>query len=199
MAAGPWRPEVSLAPIMATYGYFAAGDTRWSLSLLSMREKYMSTRLVYWSYVVSLSVFVLCAVVAAGADEGRLQRYENKEHRVSFSYPNGWRAMSAEEVRRETQGRFDTQKGFVFLVDPRDYDRNVNVAAHRLPPPGVVTDADLATLEVQLDKQYRQIMPDYRKIASRRLDIAGARGLEVVYDTKQLDLPLRQKSLMIPK
>lgn len=66
-------------------------------------------------------------------------------------------------------------------------------------PPGVVTDADLATVEVQLDKQYRQTMSGYRKISSRRLDVAGARGLEFVFDTKRLDLSIRQKSLMIPK
>lgn len=127
------------------------------------------------------------------------QKYVNRERKVSFSYPKGWRAMTADEVRRESKGLVYIGKSFVIVAHTQDLDRNFNVSAFKTPPPAEMkNDADRKSFASYYVEDSRRRI-GYEKVSWRIVDIAGTRGVEFVFDLQRMGLPMRMKQLMVDK
>jgi len=127
-----------------------------------------------------------------------LQKYVNQDQKVSFSYPEGWRAMTADEVRRESKGQFDIGNSFVIVAHSQDFDRNFNVSAFKTYPSAEMrNDADrkdFASYHIEEARQHGLTV-----VSSRIVDIAGTRGVEFVFDIQRMGLPMRTRQLMVDK
>ncbi|MDI7259048.1 MAG: hypothetical protein QME90_03895 [Thermodesulfobacteriota bacterium] len=170
---------------------------------MTTRKKVSRTLQVMAMATLSLIAVATCYAQQAASTQAdkpkKLQKYVNQDRRVSFSYPEGWRAMTADEVRRESKGLVDIGKSFVIVAYTHDLDRNFNISAFKTPPSAEMrNDADRKDFaSYYIEDSRRRI--GYKKVSWRIVDVAGTRGVEFVFDLERMGLPMRMKQLMVDK
>lgn len=130
------------------------------------------------------------------ADTSKMAKYVNKEFKMSFYYPKSWSIMSPAEATNKTNGILNTKDVIVFVINDRDFDKNVNIKSFEIPV-NTVTVEELKGLEKMMDESYPNQFNGFVKVSSRIFNICGVNALEYISDSKRLNIVLRQKSLLI--
>ena len=84
------------------------------------------------------------------------------------------------------------------FVSPVNFDDNVNIQVTQVDEENL-SDKDIEDTIKELDKVYPENYPDFKKIKSGIVTINGAKGLEYIYSSTRLGVPLQQRVLILVK
>jgi tetratricopeptide (TPR) repeat protein len=127
-----------------------------------------------------------------------LSKYSNTDYKISFQYPQNWIEMSPDEVTEKTQGVMSVDNAIVFLVNERDFDRNINIRVFENPL-NSLSKSDINELILELDQEYPKQFNDFKKVSSKVSTISGVNALEYLMDNTRINMVLRQKCIIVVK